>query len=35
MKLICSKANARNPKENETEKENLPPKTPIKEKDKE
>lgn len=28
-------ANARNPKENETEKENLPPKTPIKEKDKE
>ena len=28
-------ANARNPKENETEKENLSPKTPIKEKDKE
>lgn len=28
-------ANARKPKENETEKENLPPKTPIKEKDKE
>ena len=28
-------ANARNPKENETEKENIPPKTPIKEKDKE
>ena len=28
-------ANARNQKENETEKENLPPKTPIKEKDKE
>ena len=28
-------ANARNPKENETEKENLPPKTPIKEKEKE
>ena len=28
-------ANARNTKENETEKENLPPKTPIKEKDKE